>query len=74
MRPRVFPAEDLFLRRLDRVLQSRFNEAAGIPRRKTGTQHLEQLALETASMRPRVFPAEDPHFSRSIASRFVTLQ
>ena len=58
MRPRVFPAEDLYRVTFYRVLKRGFNEAAGIPRgRRPGSEN--DYRARVASMRPRVFPAED---------------
>ena len=74
MRPRVFPAEDDDNEEEFDTRDTRFNEAAGIPRgrRARGVSALD--VRQGASMRPRVFPAEDIQSHTPTNGRRIGLQ
>ena len=55
------------------LTDSRFNEAAGIPRGRH-SYLLDSLVLDEASMRPRVFPAEDGEMLGLKRESFTLLQ
>ena len=59
MRPRVFPAEDVGVRTVQRARRGASMRPRVFPAEDSGSNPAMARTARYASMRPRVFPAED---------------